>query len=71
MGGQNLHTLSKVAGQENPGDMFTNYLDQATMKKRLAKINLRYEAGRPETAPSLTHCVFTPDCIASGFINFR
>ena len=43
--------LEKVLGTENPADIFTKYLDQATMTKALMKMNCEFRDGRAKAAP--------------------
>ena len=44
--------LEKVLGTENPGDAFTKYLDKALLDKALAKLQVEFREGRPESAPA-------------------
>ena len=43
--------LLKVAGTENPADIFTKYLDASIMNKALEKDNCKFMDGRPACAP--------------------
>ena len=42
--------IKKVLGTENPADAFTKYLDQQTMQKALANMNLEFREGRAKAA---------------------
>ena len=44
--------LLKVAGTENPADIFTKYLDASIMNKALEKLNCKFMDGRPACAPA-------------------
>ena len=44
--------LEKIAGVENPGDVFTKYVDKGIMQKALSKMNCEYRDGRPASAPA-------------------
>ena len=46
-------TLSKIAGDVNPADCLTKYVDRATLEKHLKTLSIRQEDGRPESAPSI------------------
>ena len=48
-------SLRKVLGSQNPADMFTKYTDRATLMRHLAELDLVFEEGRADSAPSLTH----------------
>ena len=52
--------LTKVPGADNPGDIFTKYLDRITMERHLKNLGLEFEAGRADSAPELTHAIFHP-----------
>ena len=43
--------LEKILGTENPADIFTKYVDQASMSKHLAKMNCEFRDGRAKAAP--------------------
>ena len=45
--------LQKVLGTENPGDVFTKYVDQTTMKNALEKMSLHFVEGRSAIAPAI------------------
>ena len=45
--------ISKVLGTDNPADVFTKYVDSATLQKALKFMNLRSEAGRPKSATGI------------------
>ena len=47
--------IGKVDGKENPSDIYTKYLDQATMEKHLGFMHIVNRAGRPEVAPGAAH----------------
>ena len=47
--------LVKVLGTSNPADILTKYLDQKTLQSALATMNMRSEAGRPESTPAAAH----------------
>ena len=44
--------LEKVAGADNPADIFTKYLDHTIMSKALATMNCEYREGRGKSAPA-------------------
>ena len=44
--------LEKVLGTENPADVFTKYVDRATMQKAMSKLNIIQAEGRPACAPA-------------------
>ena len=44
--------LLKILGKENPADVFTKYVDKATMEAALAKMCLSFEEGRSPMAPA-------------------
>ena len=57
--------LEKILGTENPGDIFTKYLDQHTMTKALSKMNCEFREGRAKAAPDtmgLKKDVEMPNC---------
>ena len=43
--------LEKVLGTDNPADIFTKYVDQASMTKHLTTMNCEYRDGRAKAAP--------------------
>ena len=43
--------LEKILGTENPADIFTKYLDHATMAKALKTMNCEFRDGRAKAAP--------------------
>ena len=45
--------LKKVLGSENPADMLTKHINHDDMVKHMAKIGLKWEAGRADSAPEL------------------
>ena len=45
--------LHKVLGADNPGDVFTKYVDKATMEKALGKMSLVFMDGRSAIAPQI------------------
>ena len=45
--------VDKMLGADNPADCLTKFIDQATMNKHLATMNLEYEEGRATSAPEL------------------
>ena len=49
--------LEKVAGSENPSDCLTKFLSGPDLRGHLARMNLQFEDGRPESAPHLTTSV--------------
>ena len=49
--------LSKVAGADNPGDIFTKYVDRATLMRHVENLGLSFETGRASSAPELTHSI--------------
>lgn len=46
--------LFKVAGDLNPGDLFTKYLGRDVIDKHLTTLGLQRRTGRPEGAPGVT-----------------
>ena len=46
-------SLEKIAGQDNPSDVLTKYVDRAMMVKHMERLGLHYESGRAESAPSI------------------
>ena len=44
--------ILKVLGAENPADVFTKYVDRATMEKAMKRINMFAQDGRPACAPA-------------------
>ena len=50
-------TLSKIAGTVNPADCLTKFVDKQTLQKMIPLMGLNPSTGRPDSAPSLTHCV--------------
>ena len=51
--------LSKIKGTENPADCLTKYLDHRTLMKHVETMGLVYADGRAESAPTLTHAIFS------------
>ena len=49
--------LEKVPGVENPGDAMTKHLLGPDLMKHVDRMKLRFEEGRPESAPQLTSSV--------------
>ena len=45
--------VDNILGADNPADCLTKFIDQATMNKHLATMNLEYEEGRATSAPEL------------------
>lgn len=45
--------LNKVCGKDNPGDIFTKYLDFRTMEKHLRFMGIQRREGRPAVAPQV------------------
>ena len=57
--------LVKILGTENPADIFTKYLDHATMAKALKTMNCEFRDGRAKAAPDtmgLNKKDDLPDC---------
>ena len=46
-------TFSKVLGKENPADLYTKYLDEATTMKHSTRLAYRFSDGRAAGAPKL------------------
>ena len=46
-------SLYKVLGLENPADMCTKHLARPALNKCLAELGVRFEAGRPTSAPEV------------------
>ena len=49
--------LSKIPGQQNPADLFTNVLDRPTMDRLMPLLSVEFEDGRADSAPQLAHMV--------------
>ena len=49
--------FQKVLGKNNPADLFTKYLDQATSENHTNAMNYEFTTGRAREAPKL-HCVW-------------
>ena len=45
--------ISKVLGTDNPADIFTKYVDSATLQKALKFMNLHAETGRAKSATGI------------------
>ena len=45
--------ISKVLGTDNPADVFTKYVDSATLQKALKRMGLNAEAGRAKSATGI------------------
>ena len=45
--------LVKIAGTENPGDIFTKYVNKTTMEAALAKMGMVFQEGRSPIAPAI------------------
>ena len=45
--------LHKIPGKDNPGDVFTKYVDKATMESALEKMSLKFQNGRSAIAPAI------------------
>ena len=45
--------LIKIPGKENPGDVFTKYVDKVTMENALLKMSLHFKDGRSAIAPEI------------------
>ena len=45
--------LVKILGTENPGDIFTKYVDKTTMEAALAKSGMVFQEGRSPIAPAI------------------
>ena len=45
--------IAKILGTDNPADVFTKYVDSATLQKTLKFMNLHAEAGRPKSATGI------------------
>ena len=55
-------TLGKVPGVDNPADILTKYVDRPVLLKHLDALSLRFEDGRPDSAPQIAHNVFQLQC---------
>ena len=55
----------KILGTENPGDIFTKYVEKPTLDHMLGKLNLRFEDGRPTSAPQIAACVSYVACLST------
>ena len=58
--------LEKILGTENPADIFTKYLDQATMSKALTKMNCEFREGRAKAAPDTMGLKKEPEIPSCG-----
>ena len=47
-------TLWKIAGEENPADIFTKPVNRILMQKHITELGLSFENGRPKCAPLTT-----------------
>ena len=45
--------IHKILGTENPGDIFTKYVNKNTMEAALKKMNLAFKEGRSPIAPAI------------------
>ena len=52
--------LSKIPGLENPGDLFTKYLDARSADAHVGRLNLVTEEGRAKSAPALPKSELQP-----------
>ena len=57
--------LEKVLGTENPADLMTKYLDQASMDKMLAKMGVLIVGGRAASAPQIAKQVSSVEELTS------
>ena len=66
--------LEKVLGTENPADLMTKYLDQASMDKMLAKMGVSMADGRaasaPQTAKHVAHVEEAAAWVASRVVSW-
>ena len=46
-------SIHKVAGQDNPADVLTKYVDRATLEKGLARMRVEVEKGRAASAAQI------------------
>ena len=51
--------LEKAAGELNPGDALTKYLDWPTLRGHVERMGLVFEEGRADSAPQLTTSLHT------------
>ena len=49
-------SIHKVAGQDNPADVMTKYVDRATLEKGLARMRVEVEKGRAASAAQIAQC---------------
>ena len=63
--------LLKVPGSENVADVLTKHTDRATLEKHIARMNLKEEHGRAQSAPTLdqTACFLIPVATISRLAN--
>ena len=45
--------IHKILGTENPGDVFTKYVNKNVMEAALKKMNLAFKEGRSPIAPAI------------------
>ena len=50
----NVLTVNKVKGEDNPADMLTNYFEQGKIHQHCHGMRLVPEGGRPDSAPATT-----------------
>ena len=46
-------SLSKVLGADNPADLLTKHVERVLIDRHLAKAGLKFEDGRPQSAPTI------------------
>ena len=47
--------LTKIDGKLNPADALTNNVDRQTLERHVRTMGLRFEEGRPDSAPTIEH----------------
>ena len=57
---------AKVLGKDNPADLFTKYLDVATMDHHTKKMQCQYGEGRADEAPKLHVISQSPERYLNG-----
>ena len=50
----NVLTVNKVKGEDNPADILTKYIEQGRICQRCHGMRLVPEGGRPDSAPATT-----------------
>ena len=57
--------LLKILGTENPGDIFTKFVERPIWDKMLDKLCMVTEDGRPDSAPKIASAVNLVACLTT------